>query len=355
MTTCLRPYPLTPALPEGVRDKLPARGRGSRWGAIRDVNFDNRQLTTDKPICGKGYMMISKMKLLAICLMSGLAVAIAGGAWAQQTSTDIWRLAPSNSLVVAAFDGRADNPSVQAIANVMDPQTREQRAKQQAAMRKAVEDFATLFGISLDFAKDISSWEGQQWAFVLLPDGDSSAQPVLMISSKDAAAADKALTKMIAPWGRIGSVGSEPDAQYAIQSFKAKGNGIEVYASASGPLVALSTSKAALVQTLKGGGFAAGSAGEKVFKALSGSMFYVFADPAVIKRFKLMSDDIPFPVSGIGLGISAVRHRHEIPSARLPGRKRRGVPQAGAGAAGHWSSVGQSGHSVHIVGGCIAA
>lgn len=38
-------------------------------------------------------------------------------------------------------------------------------------MRKAIENLATLFGISLDFAKDIDSWTGEQWLFLIVGDG----------------------------------------------------------------------------------------------------------------------------------------------------------------------------------------
>ena len=82
-----------------------------------------------------------------------LAVALTGTASpAQQTATDVWQLAPSNSLLVVAFDTRRDNPSMKAIEKAQDQQTRELWRSQQADLRKAVESFATLFGISLDYA-----------------------------------------------------------------------------------------------------------------------------------------------------------------------------------------------------------
>ncbi len=239
-------------------------------------------------------------------VLIGLIVALTGGAQAQQASTDIWRMVPPNSLVLAAFDGRPDNPSVQVITKAQNPQARELQAKQRLAMHKAIEDFATLFGVSLDFAKDVASWEGQQWAFVLLPDGKDPAQPVFVIASKDSHAADAALRKLIAPWQRAGNPIEMMNKAlpYPVTAFKVRG--ADVYASAFGPVVAFSPSMECLFQVLKGGGFAPGSAGEKVCKALSGSMFYAFVDPEAIRRFKIISEEIPFPVTGLGLGVSAV-------------------------------------------------
>jgi hypothetical protein len=222
----------------------------------------------------------------------------------QPTPTEIWRLAPPNSLLVAGFDGRPENASMQAIANATDPDTRDLRAKQQAAMRKAVEDFATLFGISLDFSKDIQSWEDQQWAFVLLPDDKNGVQPVFMIASNDATAANAALQKILSPWQRIGELTPQPDSDYPITAFKSRDKSVQVYASASGPMMAFSTSKTGLKQALQGTGFAAGSPGDKAFKALSGSMFYVFADPALLKSFCAKAGEVP--VTGFGMGVSVV-------------------------------------------------
>ena len=249
--------------------------------------------------------MIGK-KIVIGCLVSALAITLAGGAcMAQQPApVDIWQLAPPNSVLVAAFDTRPENSSMQALAKVEDQESRGQREKQQADLRKAVEDFATLFGISLDFAKDIQSWAGQEWAFVLVPDDKAGMQPVFLIASKDAAAANGALRKLLAPWERVGEVTPQPDSDYPITAFKTKDKGIEVYASASGPVVAFSPSKAGLKQALKGGGFPAGSPGEKTLKALSGSLFYAYMDPSLLKQFNVSTEQVP--VAGFGLGVSAV-------------------------------------------------
>lgn len=249
--------------------------------------------------------MIRKRNLFITCLISILvAVLISGASYAQQpTAIDIWQLAPSNSLFVAVYDARPDNASMQVLAKVEDPAALDVRNKQQVAMRKAVEDLATLFGISLDFAKDIQSWMGQQWAFVLLPGDKNDIQPVFILASNDPASATATLQKILAPWQRVGNVTPEPDSDYSITSFKTKDKGIQIYASASGPVAAFSTSKDSLKQALKGGGFTAGSPADKTFKALSGSLLYVFADPVLLKQFN-MSDSVP--VTALGLGVSVV-------------------------------------------------
>lgn len=233
------------------------------------------------------------------------AVLMGGAAKAQQpTPTDIWRMAPPNSLLVAGFDWRSDNPSMQAIMRAQTPESQDLIAKQQCAIRKAVEDLATLFGISLDFAKDIQSWAGQQWAIVVLPDGKKDMQPVFMVASSNAAEANATLQKILAPWQRIGDVTPQPDSDYPITAFKTKDKSVEIYASASGPVVAVSPSKASLKQALQCTGFAVGSPGDKAFKALSGSIFYMYADPSLLKRMDVMGVEIP--MSGLGLGVSAV-------------------------------------------------
>ena len=177
-------------------------------------------------------------------LVTALAAVAAAGAAAPQTSTDIWRMVPSNSIFVIAFDDRPDNPSIQAITNAMSPQAREQRAREEEAIHKAIEDFATLFGMSLDFAKDISSWAGPQKAFVVFP-AEVAPEVALIIESKDADAANAALRKIIDPWGRMGRVAEEPDPKYSIVSFKSEDGSCGFYASASGSVVALASSKSA--------------------------------------------------------------------------------------------------------------
>ena len=237
-------------------------------------------------------------------IVMALILALAGGSVAQQTTTDIWKLVPPDSLVVAAFDSRPDNASIQAIVSSQDPQTRELLAKQNIAMRKAIEDFATLFGVSLDFAKDIDPWQDQQWAFVLLPGEKKSKQPVFLTASKDADAANAALQKMLEPWGRIGELTPEPDEDFPITAFRTKDSKIQVYASAFGPVVAVACDKNALKTALKGGGFAAGSYADKTFTALSGSMFYAYADASLLTAFDIKPGKVP--VSGIGVGVSAI-------------------------------------------------
>jgi len=239
------------------------------------------------------------------CLLCALVIALASGAaLAQQATPDIWQLAPPDSLLIAAFDARPSNASVQVISNARDPQVKEMVAKQQVAMRKAVENLATLFGVSLDFAKDIDSWADEQCALVVVPDGKDGVQPVIVMASKDAAAADATMQKLIAPWQRLGKLTAEDDQDYPITSFTMKDSKFTAYASAFGPVVAVSPSKAALKTALKGGGFAAGSAGDKVFKAVSGSLFYVFADPNLLKV--MGTDPSVVPISSVGMGISAV-------------------------------------------------
>lgn len=244
-------------------------------------------------------------KFVVSCLMIALVALLAGGAAvAQQATTDIWKLVPPNSLVVAAFDTRPDNASMRAIANAQDPQTAEIIAKQKAAMRKAVEDFATLFGVSLDFAKDIDPWRDQQWAFVLLPGEKNSKQPVILIASKDPAAANAALLKALEPWGRIGDITTEPDNDFPIVAFKTKDKSCEVYASAYGPVVALALSKSSLKQALKGGGFPAGSTADKAFNTLSGSVFYAYADASLLGAMDVKPDTVP--IAGLAVGASAI-------------------------------------------------
>lgn len=242
--------------------------------------------------------------LVAVCVTLELLVTLAGACIAQQATTDIWKLVPPNSLVVAAFDARPDNASIQAITASQDLQTSVVLAKQNAAMRRAIEDFATLFGVSLDFAKDIDPWQDQQWAFVLLPGEKKSPQPVFLIASKDAAAANAAMQKMLDPWARIGELTAEPDADFPITAFRTKDKNIQVYVSAYGSVVAVGCSKDSLKTALKGGGFPAGSAADKAFSALSGSMFYAYADPSLLGMFDVKPDKVP--ISGIGVGVSAI-------------------------------------------------
>lgn len=246
-----------------------------------------------------------KTKIIVYCLAIALVAALACGAVvAQQATTDIWKLVPPNSLVVAAFDSRPDNASIRAVTAAQDPQTRDILAKQNIAIRKAIEDFATLFGVSLDFAKDIDPWQDQQWAFVLLPGDKNALQPVFLLASKDATAASAALQKLLEPWQSVGQLTAEPDNDFPITSFKTKDKQVEVYASAFGQVVAVACSKDSLKQVLKGGGFAAGSTADKALTALSGSMFYAYADASLLKEFGVKPDVVP--VSGAGFGVSAV-------------------------------------------------
>jgi len=228
-------------------------------------------------------------------------ILLVGPALAQQPAPgDIWRFAPPDSLLVAGFDGRPDNPSVIALTKSEDPAMREQIDQQQIAMRKAVEDLATLFGISLDFAKDIDSWTGEQWLLAVVNDGEKGGQtPVFILASKDAAAANAALQKILAPFQRIGEVSTEPGAEPAIISFKTSDKSVEIYASASGPVVAFAPSKAALQRVLDGGGPAAGSTAEKAFADMSDCMFYIYADRALAK-----TQFADLPVNGACLGVS---------------------------------------------------
>ncbi len=244
-------------------------------------------------------------KPLALALLVLVLMAVApASAIAQQPTTDIWRLVPQVSLLVAAFDARPDNASIRAITATQDLQTSVILAKQKAAMRKAIEDFATLFGVSLDFARDIDPWQDEQWAFVLLPGEKKSKQPVFLIASKDAAAANAALQKMLEPWSRLGEVTPEPDQDFPITAFRTKDRNIQLYASASGPVAAIGTSKDALKTALRGGGLAAGSTAEKALTALSGSMFYAYADPALLTLIDVKPENVP--VQGIAIGVSAV-------------------------------------------------
>ncbi|MCX6344368.1 MAG: DUF3352 domain-containing protein [Armatimonadetes bacterium] len=246
-------------------------------------------------------MLTRRKYFFVICIM---AAFMGGTSIAQQpTPANIWQLAPSDSVMIAGFDGREDNSSFQAILKAETPEARDLRLKQKMAMRKAVENFYTLFGISLDFAKDIDSWESQQWAFVVLPDGKDYT-PVLLMASHDAAAANAALQKMLEPWQRIGEISPQDDSDFSITAFKTSDKSVEIYASVTGSVMAFSPSKAALKQALQGGGFAADSAGDKALKALSGSMFYAYADAKLLKLMGVKESDVP--VSGVGIGVSVI-------------------------------------------------
>lgn len=237
---------------------------------------------------------------LILCL---LVLALALPAAAQQSEpADLWRMVPPNALFVAGFDMRPSNATMQTILNVQTQETRDMLAKQQADLRKSAEDLALLFGISLDWAKDIQAWSDQQWALVLLPDGKDKMQPAMLVASKDANAARAAVGKLLEPWQRLGEVANVSSGDFSISSFKMPKEKIEVYVAASGAVVAASTSEAALLQVLKGGGFAAGSAGDKVLNAVSGSMFYAYMDRSMLNACGLKPDMIP--VSGFGLGAS---------------------------------------------------
>lgn len=228
--------------------------------------------------------MTLKRTMAVAVLAAALLIAVTGVAsYAQQSTPDIWQLAPSNSLLVVAFDTRHDNSSMRAMENAQDSQTRELWRNQRADMHKALESFATLFGISLDFAEDIASWDDQQCAFALLPDGERDVQPVYIMASKDSKAANALLQKILQPMKSVGNVESEPDTDYPITTFITKDKSTRVFASASGPLIAFSLSKPALKTALKAEGFAAGSNGEKAFRALAGSMIYAYGDPALLK------------------------------------------------------------------------
>jgi hypothetical protein len=263
-----------------------------------------------------GYMVTVRRTLAAALCVTAFVIALTGTpSSAQQNVSEIWRLAPSNSLLVVAFDTRRDNPSMKAIEQAEDAQTREMWKSQSADFRKALESFATLFGVSFDFAQDIASWEDQQCAFALLPNGKNDADPVFILASRDSAAADAALQKLVQPLNSVGKVTRMSDTDYPITSFVAKNSGVECFASASGNVVAFSESKAALKQALKADGFAAGSRGEKVFQALSGSMFYIFADPALLKMAQGPGGRKTAPAlaaissalgNGAGIGLSVV-------------------------------------------------
>ena len=233
----------------------------------------------------------------AVAIIAVVAILLAGSVVAQQPAPGaMWQLAPADSLLLVGFDGRPDNPSMIALAKSRDPAMQEQIACQQAAMRKAIEDFATLFGISLDFAKDMDSWTGEQWLLVVVRDGEKGEPiPVFMLASKDADAANAALLKMLAPFERIGEVTTEP----GIIAFKTSDKSVEVYASASGPVVAFSPSKTALRKALGQAGPAAESIAGKALTALSGSMFYAYADPAL---FEVKPSEVP--LTGVSMGVS---------------------------------------------------
>ena len=233
----------------------------------------------------------------------------------QQASTEIWRMAPSGALVFAGFDLRPDNSSMMAITKVEDSESRNLRIKQQADLRKSVESFATLFGISLDFTKDIESWADAQSAIVILQEGENQYQAVLMIASKNAAEASAAMQKILAPWERVGELVLQTDSDYPITSFKSK-MGINVFASAYGNMMAFSPSKSSLKQALSGTGFPVGSAGDKVFNSLSGSLAYIFLDPSVLKRMHIMNFDIP--VDGFGIGMSAIETGVKVNAIAYP-------------------------------------
>lgn len=205
---------------------------------------------------------------------------------------------------MVGMDWRPTNPSVQAINCETDAKAQAMLANQQADLIKAAEDFATLFGVSLDFAKDIQSWAGQQSAFVLLSEGKAGMQPVFITTSRDSAAANAALEKLLAPWQRIGEVNAQPDQDYPIIAFKMPKEHIEVYASAFGQVVAISPSKDALKHALAGKGFEPGSPADRIIKTFSDSMLYAYADPKLAAEMDLKN--VPIPVSAVGLGISAV-------------------------------------------------
>ena len=143
--------------------------------------------------------MTPRKNVIKIYLLSLLAALFIGGqSLAQQPDqVDLWRLAPPDALLVAGCDGRPTNPSVQAMNKSLSPEAREAQAKQNASMRKGIEDLLTLFGISLDFAKDIDTWAGNQCAIALIPEGKANVQPVLMLSSTDEAAARAAMDKLL--------------------------------------------------------------------------------------------------------------------------------------------------------------
>lgn len=244
-----------------------------------------------------------KTKFSAICLVSVLLVAFAGGAFSQQATTDIWKLVPPDSLAVAAFDTRPENASVKAIAASQDLQTSVVLGKQREAMRRAVEDFATLFGVSLDFAKDIDPWQDDQFAFVLLPGEKMSKQPVFLLASKDAVAANAAMQKMLEPWSRLGQLTPEPDADFPITAFRMKDEKVEVYVSSHGPVVAVACNKDALKTALRGGGFASGSVADRAFAALSGSIFYGYADASLVAAFGAKPKTIPLTGTAVGASV----------------------------------------------------
>ena len=107
---------------------------------------------------------------VALFVTIALVAALAAPATGQQAATtDLWRLAPANVLMIAGSDARPDSPSMRALDAAQSPEMRATLAKQDRAMRKALEDFALLFGTSLDFAKDIESWAQPQCAVMLLP------------------------------------------------------------------------------------------------------------------------------------------------------------------------------------------
>lgn len=234
--------------------------------------------------------------IVALIIAATAVILLAGSVVAQQPApAAMWQLAPADSLLVVGFDGRPDSSSVMALTSVQDPAMRDQIAHQHAAMRKAIEDFATLFGISLDFAKDINSWTGEQWLLAMVSGDEKGGPiPVFMVASKDPAAANAALLKMLAPFERIGEVSTEP----GIIAFKTSNKSVEAYASVSGPVVAFSPSKAALQKALGQAGLAVGSIAEKSLSALSGSIFYAYANPALVG-----AKPSELPLSGISMGV----------------------------------------------------
>ena len=241
-------------------------------------------------------------RIIVVCLMFAL---VGGACFAQQAASgDIRQLVPSNALLVAGFDWRADNASIRVINGLKSAETKDILAQQQTAMRTAVEKLATLFGISLDFVREIDSWSGQQWAIVVLPEGAKRLEPALIVASTSEDTANATLDKMFAPWQRIGEVAPQQVSGYPVTSFKSKDGKVQVYATASGNVVVVSQSLTGLAQALQGTGFPAGSAGDKAFRALSGSMFYLYADPVLVKRLDMARMDVP--MSGFAVGISAV-------------------------------------------------
>lgn len=68
---------------------------------------------------------------LVLTLATAAVVLLTCSVAAQQPAPGtIWRFAPPDSLLVAGFDGRPDNPSVIALTKSEDPAMREQMAQQ---------------------------------------------------------------------------------------------------------------------------------------------------------------------------------------------------------------------------------